>query len=57
MGGDFFENFFWVLPKRTHQDASIELSFVKICIVGAEKKIIHRSSNSFKKKTRQFILD
>ena len=43
VGGKFFEIFFWVLPRSTDQDALIELSFVKICNVGAEKKICHRS--------------
>ena len=28
VGGKFFENLSWVFPRCTHQDASIEISFV-----------------------------
>ena len=36
--GKFFENFSWVLPRSTNQDASIQLLFVKFCSVGASGK-------------------
>ena len=41
IGGKFFENFSWVLPRSTHQDASIELLFVKFGSVGASEKKLH----------------
>ena len=43
----FFKNFFIVLPRSTHQEASIELSFVLFGSVGAsEKKIFTQKKNS-----------
>ena len=41
VGGKFFENFSWVFPRSTHQDASIELLFVKFGSVGASEKTLH----------------
>ena len=37
----FFENFTWVFPRSTHQDASIELLFVKFGSVGASEEKDH----------------
>ena len=38
---NFFKNLYIVLPRSTHQEASIELSFVKFGSVGASEKILH----------------
>ena len=47
VGGNFFENFSWVFPRSTHQDASIDLSFVWFCSVGAtEKNVTQKNSSS-----------
>ena len=35
---NFFKNFYIVLPRSTHQEASIELSFVLFGSVGASEK-------------------
>ena len=45
---NFFENFSWIFPRSTDQEASIELSFVIFGSVGASEVHIHS-----KKKTRQ----
>ena len=37
----FFKNFYIVLPRSTHQEASIELSFVLFGSVGASEKNLH----------------
>ena len=38
VGGKFFEDFSWVFPRSTHQDASIEQLFEKFCSVGASEE-------------------
>ena len=38
---NFFKNFYIVLPRSTHQEASIELSFVLFGSVGASEKNLH----------------
>ena len=37
---------FWVFPRLTHQDASIELLFVKFGSVGASEEKDHSKKNS-----------
>ena len=46
---NFFKNFYIVLPRSTHQEVSIELSFVLFSSVGASGKNLHSE-----KKTRQY---
>ena len=38
---NFFKNFYIVLPRSTHQEASIELSFVRFGSVVASEKNLH----------------
>ena len=38
---NFFKNIYIVLPRSTHQEASIELSFVLFGSVGASEKNLH----------------
>ena len=38
---NFFKNFYIVLPRSTHQEASIELSYVLFGSVGASEKNLH----------------
>ena len=47
---NFSENFYIVLPRSTHQEASIELSFVQLGSVGASEKNLHskKKKNSSK---------
>ena len=48
---NFLKNFYIVLPRSTHQEASIELSFVQFGSVGATEKNLH----SEKKNSSQYI--
>ena len=41
VGGKFFWDFFGVFPRSTHNDASIELSFVLFCCVEVSKVQYH----------------